>query len=65
LDGFEQLARLYLGIAVVAGCECAGNAVVDVVVQDLVRDPLERRRDGNDLSKDVDAVAEVVLVDKL
>ena len=60
LHGLEQLLGLRRGVRRVAGLERAGDAVADVLVEDLERERLERRVDGGDLGEDVDAVAVVL-----
>src|SRR2546423_1816608 len=60
LHGLEQLARLLLGLLAAARGERAGHAVVRMLLEQLLRDGLERGRDGADLRQDVDAVALVL-----
>ena len=50
-------ASWLLLVYVRTGGERAGDAVVDVVVEDPIRDAVERGRDRADLRQDVDAVA--------
>src|SRR6185312_7776932 len=60
VDGFEKLAALLGGDLGVPRLERSRDAVVHMVVEDLERDALERRRGGRDLREDVDAVALVL-----
>src|SRR2546425_4157638 len=55
----EQLAALLGRYVRVAGRERAGDAVVDVLVEDLEAEALQCSVDGRDLGEDVDAVAVV------
>jgi hypothetical protein len=57
VDGLEQLLRFRLRFGRVAGGERAGDAVLDVLVEDLETETLERCGDGGALGEDVDAVA--------
>jgi hypothetical protein len=61
LNGSEQLLALLARDVRVTGGEGLGDAVRDVVLEKLRRDPFERRLHGRDLREDVDAVA--VLLD--
>ena len=63
LHGREQLVRLRPGLGLVPRRHRTGDAVVDVVVQHLEADVLERGHRRSDLRQDVDAVA--LLVDHL
>src|SRR4029453_7377668 len=57
LDGLEQLAALLRGFFRIARRQRVGDAVIDVVVEELEGQALERRVDRRDLREDVDAVA--------
>src|SRR3954452_18282916 len=59
MDCLEQLVGLRLRFGFVAGGEGAGDAMIDVLVEDLEAEALERGGDGADLGEDVDAVAVV------
>ena len=63
LHGGEQLVRLRARLGLVTGRDRAGDAVVDVVVEHLQADVLERGHRRPDLGEDVDAVA--LLLDHL
>src|SRR5207247_6394765 len=60
LHGLEQFVGLRLRLTLVARSESAGDAVFDVLVEDLERERLERRIHSRDLGEDVDAVAVVL-----
>src|SRR5262245_23107641 len=57
MHGVEELLALRLGLGRVARGERTRDAVIDVVVEDLEGQALERGVDGGDLREDVDAVA--------
>jgi hypothetical protein len=57
LDGGEQVLALLGRHVGVSGGECVGDAVADVVFEQLDRDAFQGGRDGGDLGEDVDAVA--------
>src|SRR6058998_3858946 len=59
VDRVEQLLALARRLAAVARGERVADAVVDVLVEELEGDSLERGGDGRDLGQDVDAVAVV------
>src|SRR6185436_12790358 len=56
LYGGQQLGRLRPSFDLVAGGDRAGDAVVDVILEHLQADVLERRHRRADLREDVDAV---------
>jgi len=53
----QELLDLLSGLGLVPRRDCAGDAVLDVLVEDLERERFERRIDGGDLSQDLDAIA--------
>src|SRR5581483_12366537 len=53
----EQLLGLRLSLGLITGSKRAGDAVLDVVVEDPEAEAFERGCDGADLGEDVDAVA--------
>ena len=57
VEYFHQLVDLDLALAVVAGMEGVCDAVLQVVVQDLLLDLVERRPHRAHLVDDVDAIA--------
>src|SRR5438093_8677139 len=60
MDGLQELLRLRRCVAFVARADRVRNAVVDVRIEDLEREAVERGADGGDLREDVDAVAVVL-----
>src|SRR5207247_3687711 len=60
MDGLQELLRLGRCVAFVARADRVRNAMVDVLIEDLEREAVERGADGGDLREDVDAVAVVL-----
>src|SRR5207342_3164153 len=54
---FQELVDLGLAVALVAGMEGVGHAVLQVIAQRLLLDAVERSAHGADLRQHVDAVA--------